>query len=999
MSLSSASVSHATTQGYIPRMPAFFHEITSSKERPSASREFLLTGPNVQAHFRAREQQISSGAVSFGIRFLHSSPAVIIEPTNPQSGIVNSLVGAQINNWKTNSPTYDQLAYRGIYPGVDMICRVQDGHLKSDFVVAPGGDPFRIQVQYTGVVRTFVDEDGALVIQTQSGVVKQAAPVILQQRSGEPGRVWGAYHRLGLNTFGIVLGVYDHNKTLIIDPILTSSTFLGGSSLDLATSVTVDGIGNIYLTGWTDSNDFPTVSPGFLRGRSVDAFVAKLDPTGTTLIYCTYLGGSEDDRGTAIAVDTSGNAYVAGTTNSPNFPIFGTFQQILKGSRNAFIAKLNATGSPVFSTYFGGSGSDTANAIAIGPTGSIYFTGASTSTDLPVSAALQTSNHGQQDVFIAQLSPSGSTLVFCSYIGGKAEDSALAITLDSAANVYVAGGTTSSDFPTVNALQPRLNGPQDAFVLKLSPDGQSILYSTYLGGSGGGNASFPEMAAGIAVDNSGNAYIAGMTPSTDFPVLNAAQSHNAGVIDAFVVKLNPAGQMLYSTYLGGVIQDYATSISVDALQNAYITGYTASPDFPTLFPVQSVNAGSYDVFLTKLDWAGRIAYSTYLGGSGSDAANSVWRAGSGQVYVAGQTLSYDFPLISPIQSINGAGFGAFLAVVREPACAFSISPASAFVGVGVNRGSVTVTTTPGCDWIAASNAPSLSISSGSSGIGSGTVSYSIAANTSSAFRTVTLTIAGQPFTVTQAGAFAKVGVFRQGYYWILDVDGNQQINIPPDRAFALGGIPGDLPITGDWNGDGSTKVGVYRSSSGVFLLDYAGNGQISVVYNLGVGTVAGDVPVMGDWNGDGKTKVGLFRQGFLWILDYNGNGVFEQGLDKTYAFGGIPGDIPVVGDWNGNGRSKVGLFRGGFLWILDITGNGVIDGGTRAFPFGGIPGDVPIVGDWNGDGRSKVGVFRGGFFLVLDANGNYRFDGIGPGQDMAFGFGGIAGDKPVIGKW
>ncbi len=239
------------------------------------------------------------------------------------------------------------------------------------------------------------------------------------------------------------------------------------------------------------------------------------------------------------------------------------------------------------------------------------------------------------------------------------------------------------------------------------------------------------------------------------------------------------------------------------------------------------------------------------------------------------------------------------------------------------------------------------------------------------------------------------------------MDGNQQLNIPPDRTFAFGGIVDDIPITGDWNGDGHAKAGIYRPSNGLFILDYDGDGQFTAadkVYDLGVGVQDGDIPVVGDWNGNGKTKVGLFRQGFFWILDTNGNGVFEQGVDQTFAFGGVPGDVPVVGDWNADGRSKLGLFRQGFFWILDYNGNGVIDnvnqsGGDKAFAFGGLPGDVPVVGDWNGDGRSKPGVFRAGFFWVLDANGNYQFDGTAGGQDLAFAFGGLPGDKPVVGKW
>ena len=266
-------------------------------------------------------------------------------------------------------------------------------------------------------------------------------------------------------------------------------------------------------------------------------------------------------------------------------------------------------------------------------------------------------------------------------------------------------------------------------------------------------------------------------------------------------------------------------------------------------------------------------------------------------------------------------------------------------------------------------------------------------------------------TLTPGGASvlspSSYGVFRSGFYWLEDVDGNQQFNQPPDQAFAFGGVAGDIPITGDWNGDGRTKVGVYRPSNGLFILDTNGNQQFDAgdaVYNLGVGTQAGDRPVVGDWNGNGRTKVGLFRQGFFWILDYNGNGVFEQGIDKTYVFGGVAGDVPVVGDWTGTGTSKIGLFRQGFYWILDANGNGSLDningaGGDLAFAYGGIAGDVPVVGDWNGSGTSKVGVFRQGFFWVLDANGNHQLDGTGPGQDLAFAFGGISGDVPVVGKW
>ena len=339
-------------------------------------------------------------------------------------------------------------------------------------------------------------------------------------------------------------------------------------------------------------------------------------------------------------------------------------------------------------------------------------------------------------------------------------------------------------------------------------------------------------------------------------------------------------------------------------------------------------------------------------------------------------------------------------------CSFNVTAPGTILWSG-GLVTIPVSTSSGCTWSSNSNVPWATISGPAGTTGSGSVSFSIARNPSGPGpRTGTVTVAGQTITLTQNPPSSNVGIFRSGYFWIEDVDGSQGLNIPPDGAFPYGGIAGDIPITGDWNGDGHTKVGIYRSSNGLFILDSNGNGMFDsgdAVFNLGVGSQAGDVPVVGDWNGDGRTKVGIFRQGFFWILDYNGNGVFEQGIDKSFPFGGVSGDVPVVGDWTGTGTSKVGVFRFGYFWILDANGNGTFDGTgpgqDLAFPFGGIQGDIPVVGDWNGTGVSKVGVFRSRFFWVLDANGNHLFDGTGPGQDLAFPFGGIAGDKPVVGKW
>jgi hypothetical protein len=345
-------------------------------------------------------------------------------------------------------------------------------------------------------------------------------------------------------------------------------------------------------------------------------------------------------------------------------------------------------------------------------------------------------------------------------------------------------------------------------------------------------------------------------------------------------------------------------------------------------------------------------------------------------------------------------------------CGFSLMPSHAAVPVGGGSGQISVPAASACSWTATSDAAWLTVTSGSSGTGTGTVGYSVAANTGSDVRSATISVGGQTFVVTEAGTSAvstvsKAGIFRAGFEWLLDADGNQQWDSPPDALYAFGGVAGDIPITGDWTGNGRTKIGIYRPKNGLFILDSNGDGVFDTgdaVYNFLAsvgGPQPGDVPVVGDWNGSGTTKIGIVRDGFLWLLDLNGNGTYEPGTDLQYAYGGAAGDVPVVGDWTGSGTTKIGVLRDGFLWLLDANGNGTYDGaagGDFTFAFGGVEGDVPVVGDWTGDGVSKVGMFRNGFFWVLDAN-DPELNGGGPAPLIGFPFGGVAGDKPVVGKW
>jgi hypothetical protein len=378
---------------------------------------------------------------------------------------------------------------------------------------------------------------------------------------------------------------------------LVYSTFLGGNGSDQGYGIAVDGSGSAYVIGTTNSTNFPTVSAyqTTLLGNS-NAFVSKLAPAGNTLVYSTYLGGSGSDQGNGIAVDGLGSAYVTGTTNSTDFPHSG-YQTTLRGASNAFVTKLAPAGNAlVYSTYLGGGGSDQGNSIAVDGMGAAYVTGATSSINFPTQSAYQGALQGQYNVFVAKLASGGSALVYSTYLGGSGSDGGLGIAVDGANSAYVTGYTNSSDFPTQSAYQTSLTGLYNAFVAKLTPAGNTLAYSTYLGGSG------EDFANGIAVDTEGSAYVTGNTYSSDFPTVSAYQStFNGGGWDAFVTRLAASGDALvYSTYLGGIGADGGFGIALDAVGSAYVTGYTYSADFPTQSPFQTTLQGVFNAFVTKL---------------------------------------------------------------------------------------------------------------------------------------------------------------------------------------------------------------------------------------------------------------------------------------------------------------------------------------------------------------------------------------------------------------
>jgi Beta-propeller repeat len=562
------------------------------------------------------------------------------------------LIGNDPQDWRTDIAHYATVKYAGVYPGVDLFYYGHQGQLEYDFVVSAGADPRAITLAFVGASAVHLDAGGELVLSVGGGEMRQRKPVIYQEVDGVRQGIVGGY-RLEGHHVSFAVGEYDVSRPLVIDPVLIYSTYLGGNGSDSSRSIAVDKDGQAYVTGTTASSNFPTTAGAFQPTfAGADAFVTKLNCSGTALVYSTYLGGSDFDAGVDIAVDKDGQVYVAGGTWSRNFPTTaGAFQRTHAGGiSDAFVTKLDRSGTAlVYSTYLGGRDSEASTGIAVDKDGQAYVVGVTESRNFPTAAgAFQpTYAGGSVDTFVTKLNRSGTALVYSTYLGGSSDDLGVGIAVDKDGQVYMAGGTSSSDFPTTrHAFQPAHAGgiadSSDAFVTKLNRSGTALVYSTYLGGSNS------DMGNGIAVDEDGRAYVTGGTASSDFPTTRRTvqPAFAGGIFDAFVTKLNRNGTALvYSTYLGGSDREIGIDIAVDEDGRAYVTGRTESPDFPTTRRAfQPAFAGGIDVFVTKLNRSGTaLVYSTYLGGSGDDGGDGIAVDEDGQAYITGPTTSSDFP--------------------------------------------------------------------------------------------------------------------------------------------------------------------------------------------------------------------------------------------------------------------------------------------------------------------------------------------------------------------
>jgi hypothetical protein len=556
------------------------------------------------ARVAATEQRAPYG-VALALRFPGSNPQMVLEGGEQAPGKVNFFRGNDPTRWRTNLPQYGQVIYRELWPGVDLALRGEAGMLKYEFRVKPGAKPADIRMAYEGAAGLVLDEAGGLLIKTAVGLLRDSPPVAYHEIDGVRVPVESRY-ALGQGDgaegiYGFAVGAgYNPDAELIIDPSVSYSTFLGGSADDTGAAIAVDPSGNAYVIGTTSSTDFPTTTGAFDRtlATAPDIFVSKLNATGTALLYSTYLGGTPTptrgagsdpfEFGRAIAVDASGNAYITGQTTSSDFPITaGAFQTTIHAS------EFDAT-----------------------------------------------------ETFVAKLNPTGSALLYSTFLGGSDLDDSYTIAVDASGAAYVAGYTLSTDFPTTPGAVQTLaggGGNQDAFITKLNATGSALVYSTYLGGLDN------ETLSRIVVDTSGNAYVTGGSRSLNFPTTAGAfQTANHGGFDAFVAKLNATGSALvYSTFIGGQgTGDSGNGLAIDSAGNAYVAGGTNSIDFPTTpgaFQTTWNNASGTG-FVAKVNPTGSaLVYSTFLGGTGGEGASAVAVDGTGNAWVAGTTTSIDFP--------------------------------------------------------------------------------------------------------------------------------------------------------------------------------------------------------------------------------------------------------------------------------------------------------------------------------------------------------------------
>ena len=572
------------------------------------------------------------------MRFMGANSRTEIEGTDILPGVANYFIGNDPEKWRTEVSTYARVTYHELYPGVDLVYYGSQRQVEYDFIVKAHADPKKIAISFSGTDGLEIDKDGGLVAHLPGGDVRWKKPFAYQDTATGRQEVSVNFVLKHRREISFKVASYDASRNLIIDPVMVYATYLGGNKGDFAAGIVVDASGNAYIVGDTSSANFPTASAfRTTSAGSNDVFVTKLNSTGSGVIYSTYLGGSGNDYAGGIVLDASGNAFLTGETDSPNFPTRNAAYPGNAGFNDAFVTKLGPSGnSLIYSTYLGGNGDDAGRAIAVDTGGNAYVTGATYSKGsgngpFPTTQGAYQGNNGggnaiSADAFVTKFDTNGA-VSYSTFLGGSSFETANGIAVDSSGNAYVVGEVASypdyptppsSDFPVVNAFQSTFNqgnldplaGNTDGFITKMNATGTGLIFSTFLGGNDA------DTITGIALDSVGRVHVVGITSSTNFPTINGAQPQNAGVAndpdfpgpDAFVTKFETNGtSLLYSTYLGGTIDEFPFlldrfGIAVDKFGDIYAAGQTGSYDFPVTIGADQTNSeAAVDAFIVKIN--------------------------------------------------------------------------------------------------------------------------------------------------------------------------------------------------------------------------------------------------------------------------------------------------------------------------------------------------------------------------------------------------------------
>lgn len=873
-----------------------------------------------------------------------------VEGLNELEGRANYFIGDNPATWQRDVQTFEKVKYSSVYDGVDLIYYGNQRQLEYDFVVAPNANPDAIAMKFDNARDIKIDKNGDLIINVNKQLVRQHAPIVYQEIDGTRKLIQSKYVVSDSRSdagqevnFRIV--DYDHSKPLVIDPAIIFSTYLGGSggddlfTIEGGFGIAVDSSGNVYIGGVTPSGDFPTQNP-YQAGSAgnYDAFLTKLNPTGTALIFSTYFGGSDEDRIFSLALGTSNQVIVSGYTFSTNFPTMTPFQANNRGSYDGFIARFTSSGSLNYSTYIGGASGEICSFVKPEGANVIAFAGSTTSGDFPVANALQPSLAGQSDFFVGKLNIATNTLLFSTYYGGSANDSMNLSSgaLDPAGNVYVAGVSNSFDYPvTPNAFQLENGGSDDVVVTKINSTGTSVIYSTFVGGN------LVDSADALAVDSDGNAYATGFTRSANFPLKNAAQPH-LNDPDAFVTKINPTGtDLVFSTYLGGQNLERGSGITTDAGGNCYVTGRSNSGDFPAKRSLRPPR-GLDDAFVCRYNRDGALLFSTLLGGAANDYGFGIVADNSFNTYVTGRATRNFFITPGAFQSTIGGQADAFVTKintsVRKVKSDFDGDGKS---DVALFRGSQQV-------W------------------------YML--QSSLGFRYEVFGINSDDLVPGDYDGDGKtdVAVYRKpdGIWYIL----NSRTNTLRTQFW---GTAADKPVQGDYDGDDKTDIAVYRST-GVWYIILSSNNNL----RTNILGFSGDAPVPADYDGDGVTDVAVFTpSNGIWTI----NGSFAGIIGKQF---GAPTDKPVPADYDGDGYDDIAVYRASAgTWYLLRSGS------SNAFSSiqWGTSEDIPSPGDYDGDGKEDTAVFR-------PSNGTWYVSQSSNGSLFAVQFG-QSGDRPVAASY